>query len=293
MRYQHLRNTHRNMNGFRRTGPRRKGTATMARKKKSAKRKTKRKGKKSAKRNPATSRYNKKTGKWESTGYLPGKPKRKAKKKAAKKATKKVAKKTSKAPRRKKGAKRNRIPLTDEQRKKLAKSDMKQSGVSSLDRKVKSQEKHIEKLEAAIFLGIDKYEDLKKKVQKCETKLEAAASAPKSAPKKGKKRKGKKSAAEKPAKSAKRKARAGTKSKGCKPFKGKRKKPVKCRQMPTDTALDGCGLAALRHGEDPRETCGPGLPRPPGRKLAEARWSEENRPKKRRNFGVHSSLWGD
>lgn len=288
MRYQHLRNTHRNMNGFRRTGPRRKGNATMARKKKSAKRKTKRKGKKSAKRNPATSRYNKKTGKWESTGYLPGKPKRK-RKAAKKKATKKVAKKSSKAPRRKKGAKRNRVPLTAEQRKKLAKSDMKQSGVSSLDRKVKSQEKHIEKLEAAIFLGIDKYEDLKKKVQKCETQLEAAASAPKQ----GKKRKGKKSAAEKPAKPKKRKARAGTKSKGCKPFKGKRKKPVKCRQTPTETALDGCGLAALRHGLDPRETCGPGLPKPPGGKLAEARWAEENRPKRRRNFGVNSSLWGD
>jgi hypothetical protein len=97
---------------------------------------------------------------------------------------------------------------------------------------------------------------------------------------------------------APRAARSGTKSKACKPFAGKRTKPVKCRQQPSSAALDACGLAAVRYGKEPKEACGPGTPRPTGRTLAKHRWGTlepkaKKRGKKGPSFGVHSAAWGD
>lgn len=290
MRYRCLRNTQRNMSGYQRA-PHKKGKKTMAKKKRAL-----RKKKSSKKRNrKATSKFNAKTGKWESTGVIRRKTRKKAAKKVGKKKTAKKAprrRKTAKkaTAKRTKGARRNRVPLTAAQRAAFASSDIKA--------REKAQSGKIHQRLAKAESDIDAlYQSVVSLSKGMPASRGAASTTSASGKKAGKKKGGKKAAAKQAAPTRAKRARPGTKSKACKPFVGKRKRPVKCKPKPRQAELDACALAALRHDEDPRETCGPGAPRPTGRALAKHRWGTLDEPKKKsgkkRNFGINSSAWGD
>jgi hypothetical protein len=148
--------------------------------------------------------------------------------------------------------------------------------ISQVKHKAAAEIKKVEKKARACAQKLDKLED---KIEELEKKKPRAA-------KKGKK------------KGSKRRARPGTKSKACKPFGGRKRKPVKCRTKPSDASLAGCGTAAERYGKTKRELCGPGTQRKPARALAEYRWhgtatGKKKKGGKKRNTGVHNAdFWG-
>lgn len=205
------------------------------------------KKKKSTKRrNPrATSKFNKATGKWESTGVV-----RAAKKASRKKASRKKA--SRKKASRKKASSKHRnppgVPMSawPAGKKKSAKKASRKKKSGSSSRPTKSQ--------VSVFAKA-----IAKEVQSCLTERIPFVGG------------GRRSASPgRSATSAGRKVPSSCKKTG--------KKRVKCDPRPTSTELDACALAAKRHGKKPSEVCGTGVKRPVGRALAKHRWSRLMNP---------------
>ncbi len=278
MRYRRTRNQTRNLHGVHRTQKK----ANMAKSKK-----------KSARRNPrATQKYNKATGQWESTGVI-----RPSKKQAA------AAAAAAKAARALEGA----AKMMEAKAAQVAKASKKAGAPAAAAKAARALEGAAKMLEAKAEKAEDDAEAAKKSAKKAGKKKKKKAgkkrsSKKRSSKKAGKKRSGPSAAALAKAleqclaagggasagSAAKKRAKKASKRRtpaSCKTYTGKRKRPVKCRPKASGATIDACALAATRHGKDPKETCGPGVKKPIGRRAAKARWGKL--------LNVNSSAWDD